>query len=147
MEGFLLFGIVVWLILISFFVFKIWSHYNSLVARTDKRQLSQILDDFVKEGDLLKNDLKVIKKHLEEVDGERLNYLKKTAIVRFNPFKGIDNGQSFVLALLNEKRTGLVINFIYTKDGLRVYAKKIKEGRGMDYQLSAEEKEAVGKIS
>jgi len=45
--------------------------------------------------------------------------------------------------LLNKKNCGLILNFIYTRDGLRVYTKAVKDGKGDKYQLSEEEKKAV----
>jgi len=147
MMTFLLFGIIGWLVLISFFIFRVWSHYNSLVERTDKRRLNQVLDNFIKDSEDLKMGLQVVKKRLEEMDSEKVNYFQRASIFRFNPFKGISGDQSFVLSLLNENKTGLVLNFIYTKDGLRVYAKKVSKGQGADYKLSDEEKKVVEGIS
>ena len=66
-------------------------------------------------------------------------------MVRFNPFERSGGEQSFVLALLNNLNSGLVINFIYTREGLRTYIKKVKAGKGEKYELSEEEKEAIDK--
>ena len=64
-------------------------------------------------------------------------------LVRFNAFGKSEGEQSFVLALLNELGSGVVINFIYIHEGIRVYAKPVKAGKGEQHELSSEEKEAV----
>jgi len=38
-----------------------------------------------------------------------------------------------------------VINFMYIPDGVRVYTKKIKEGKGETLELTQEELEAIAK--
>ena len=47
------------------------------------------------------------------------------------------------LALLDKEDSGLIINFIYTHEGVRVYTKKVKQGKGEEYQLSEEEQRAI----
>ena len=74
-------------------------------------------------------------------------HFQKIGLVRFNPFERVGGEQSFVIALLNNLNSGLVINFIYTREGLRTYIKKIREGKGEKYNLSNEEQEAVKKSS
>ncbi len=68
--------------------------------------------------------------------------IQKTGVVRFNPFNGMGGDQSFVIALLDKKNDGFVISSLFIKDGNRVYAKAIKQGKS-DHVLSNEEKEAV----
>jgi len=68
--------------------------------------------------------------------------LRKTGIVRFNPFNDVGGNQSFVIALLDNKNNGFVISSLFVKDGNRVYTKAIKNGKS-DHLLSEEEKEAL----
>jgi hypothetical protein len=68
--------------------------------------------------------------------------IQKTGVVRFNPFNDIGGNQSFVIALLDNKNNGFLISSLFVKDGNRVYAKAIKDGRS-DHLLSSEEKEAL----
>jgi hypothetical protein len=52
--------------------------------------------------------------------------------------------QSFVIALLDDKNNGFVISSLFVKEGNRVYAKAIREGKS-DYLLSKEEVEAINR--
>ena len=68
--------------------------------------------------------------------------IQKTAIVRFNPFNEMGGDQSFVIALLDDKNNGFVISSLFVKEGNRVYAKAIINGKS-DHSLSKEEVEAI----
>jgi hypothetical protein len=70
--------------------------------------------------------------------------IQKTGIVRFNPFKEIGGNQSFVIALLDDKNNGFVISSLFVKEGNRVYAKAVNNGKS-DHSLSEEEVEAINK--
>jgi hypothetical protein len=54
------------------------------------------------------------------------------------------SSQSFSLALLDENGSGAVISAIYSREGIRVYAKPIKEGKS-EQALTPEEEEAIWK--
>jgi hypothetical protein len=80
-------------------------------------------------------------KNLEDISEKAI---KKTGIVRFNPFNEVGGNQSFVIALLDDKNNGFIISSLFFKEGNRVYAKAIKNGKS-DHLLSNEEEEALKK--
>lgn len=67
---------------------------------------------------------------------------QKVSLIRFNPFKEVGGDQSFSIALLDLNNNGFVISSIYGRDGNRVYAKAINNGKSQ-HSLSEEEKEAI----
>lgn len=67
----------------------------------------------------------------------------KVEILRFNPFNDIGGDQSFSVALLDGRNTGVVISSLHTKEGTRVYAKPIIKGEEGKYALTQEEKQVV----
>ena len=69
--------------------------------------------------------------------------IHKVGIIRFNPFKDIGGDQSFALALLDGKDSGLVISSLHTREGTRIYAKPIAKGESEKYTLTEEEKTAI----
>ena len=85
-----------------------------------------------------------LSKDVEELKENGKWSLQKVGIVRFNPFREVGGDQSFSLALLDGKDSGLVITSLYTREGNRVYGKPIKGGLS-EYSLSTEEKEAISK--
>jgi len=54
----------------------------------------------------------------------------------------VGGDQSFSLALLDKRNSGVVITSLYAREGNRVYGKPIKEGTS-EYPLSEEEKKAI----
>lgn len=72
-------------------------------------------------------------------------HLQKVGLVRFNPFRDTGGDHSFTLAVLDGAKTGLVISSLHSRDNTRIYAKPIKEGKAIGYQLSQEENEAIKK--
>ncbi|EKD58859.1 MAG: hypothetical protein ACD_56C00037G0004 [uncultured bacterium] len=69
--------------------------------------------------------------------------IHKVGIIRFNPFKDIGGDQSFALALLDGKDSGLVISSLHTREGTRIYSKPITRGESEKYTLTDEEKAAI----
>jgi hypothetical protein len=72
-----------------------------------------------------------------------LESIHKVGIIRFNPFGDIGGDQSFSVALLDGKNTGVVISSLHTKEGTRVYSKPIIKGEADKYPLTEEEKKVV----
>lgn len=73
----------------------------------------------------------------------QLSYaVQKVGMIRFNPFGEVGGNQSFAVALLDNYHTGVIILSLYSRDGVRIYAKPVKDGKS-EYQLSHEEEEAL----
>lgn len=68
--------------------------------------------------------------------------IRKIGVVRFNPFSDLGGNQSFVIAMLDNRNNGFLISSLFVKDGNRVYAKAVKEGKS-EHPLSDEEKQAL----
>jgi len=64
--------------------------------------------------------------------------------VRFNPFADQGSNQSFAIGMLNEEGDGVVFSSLYSRERMSVFAKPIKNNKS-EYELSAEEKEALKK--
>ena len=64
--------------------------------------------------------------------------------VRFNPFSGDGSGgnQSFSVALIDERLSGVVLSTIYARDRVGVYAKPIAAGAS-SFELTIEERDAI----
>jgi len=71
--------------------------------------------------------------------------IKKTGIIRYNPFKdsGVGGKQSFSTAIIDALGNGLIISNLFSREMTRVSAKEIKEWQPIEQQLSPEEKEVL----
>ena len=138
----LLLVVLGWLFFLSYLVYKTRNHYFNLVKNTKKYRLDEILDFLLKKNSDLEKNLAFIEQELKkEIEKSKFN-LKKISIIRYHPFdRGGD--QSFVLGIFDEENNGFILNFIYTKEGLRVYPKIVKKGEGVNYKLTDEEKKTL----
>lgn len=132
-----------WLIVLTILLLKVKKHYNSLIGHTSKRTLDTILDEIIAKDKHFAQEITTLKKGLEEVGTQAEFHFQKIGLVRFNPFERQGGEQSFILSFLDKKNNGIIVNFLYTKEGVRVYSKRITEGKSDDYELSKEEKEAI----
>jgi len=134
-----------WLIIISWQLYKTKRHYLHLVKRTKKENLDEILEKVLKNDEQFSGDIQKISRDLSQFSDKLKLSIQKIGLLRFNPFEHDGIGQSFVISLLDEHETGIVVNFIQTRDGLRVYPKKVKKGKGLEYGLTDEEKKVIEK--
>ena len=65
-----------------------------------------------------------------------------TSVVRYDAMNELSGQQSSTVALLDERRTGVVISSILHRDQARLYVKQVREGNP-EYELSPEEQQAV----
>lgn len=141
---FVLIGIlIVWIAVLTFFFWSLSGHYNNLVKTTNKKTLQTVLDSLISEIQLAKKDIANLSKTCDTIIEEGRLHIQKIGLLRFNPFKETGGDQSFILALLDENDNGVVLSGLYSRAGMRWYAKKIKQGKGLDHNLSEEEKEAI----
>ena len=65
-----------------------------------------------------------------------------TSVVRYDAMNELSGQQSSTVALLDERRTGVVISSILHRDQARLYVKQVRDGQP-EYELSPEEQQAV----
>ena len=134
---------LIWLIILSVLFWKVSSHYNNLTKNASKKSLSAILDEVLKQIDLSKKDVDILKNRCDKIEKEGLLHIQKIGLLRFNPFKDTGGDQSFILSLIDGGDTGVVISGLYSRSGTRWYAKRVVGGRGIEHELSDEEKKAI----
>lgn len=133
----------IWLIILSFLFWRILSHYNRLTKGVSSKTLKDVLEDLLKEAVVTKKEVESLKARCDRIEKEGLVHIQKIGLLRFNPFKDTGGNQSFILSLVDANDTGVVISGLYSRSGTRWYAKKVIEGRGVEYELSEEEKKAL----
>lgn len=71
-----------------------------------------------------------------------LTSLQHIGLVRFNPFEDTGSDQSFAIALLDDRRDGVVISSLHGRANTRLFAKPVADG-GSTHNLSDEEAQAI----
>jgi hypothetical protein len=65
-----------------------------------------------------------------------------SALIRYDAYGEMSGRQSTSIALLDSRRSGLVLSSIHHRDQARLYAKQVREGEP-ELELSPEESEAI----
>jgi len=118
-------------------------HYQKLTGGIEKKHLQAVLEKILKDLGEEDRQIKEILKNLKRLGKENTYNIQKIGLVRFNPFSEVGGNQSFSLALLDGEGSGLVISSLHSREVTRVYAKPIKKGKAIGYQLSTEEIQAI----
>jgi len=135
--------LLVWLALLTFLYWKLFSHYNTLTKGVEGQSLQTILDRLVRDVELSKKDIAFLRNTCDKIEQDGRLHIQKIGLLRFNPFKDTGGDQSFILSLVDGQDTGVVISGLYSRAGTRWYAKKVVKGNAVDHQLSDEEKQAL----
>lgn len=138
-----------WILLIlgfcvlTYFVWKLQIHYNRLTRGVSNQTLSQVLNELLEELRMLKRQTRGVEESVERLDRDGKGHVQRIGVVRFNPFSDTGGAQSFTIAILDGSNDGIVITSLYARSGNRWYIKQIKNGKGIDIELSKEELSAI----
>jgi hypothetical protein len=135
--------LALWLLVLTIIYWRTLSHYNKLTKGISEKSLKSVLEKLLKDADISKTDIDYLKEYCAKIEKDGLLHIQKLGLVRFNPFKDTGGDQSFILSLIDGKDTGVLISGLYSRTGTRWYAKKIKDGKGVEHDLTDEEKKAL----
>lgn len=101
----------------------------------------------------LEGELKVLRDYLEDVasrldgrlrraEGRLDGAISRRSVVRYDAYGEMSGQQSLTLALLDARRSGVVLSSILHRDQARIYVKQVHEGES-ELTLSPEEEEAL----
>ncbi len=139
------FIVLVWVAILTLFVFRMIGHYNRLTAGITKTGLRDLLESLLSSEERFKKQLVEVGEAIGRVEADGTLHTQRLGIVRFNPFSDTGGSQSFSLALLDAQENGIVITSLYARTGNRWYVKEVRKGRGKDLELSKEEQSAIKK--
>jgi len=135
----------IWVGFLSYLIFKTIANYNRLTQGITKLTLSEILKELLDHETTTQAEMKKILDQIDELEKKNLVNIQKMGLVRYNPFADTGGDQSFSLALLDGRDNGVVITSLYARTSVRWYIKTIKKGKGLEHELSEEEKSALKK--
>ncbi len=135
--------IIFWLVFLTYIFYRLLSHYNSISSASKGQGLKSLLDNLLKESAQNKKDIEMLLAYCDRIEQEGHFHIQKVGLLRFNPFKDTGGDQSFILSLVDKNNTGVIISGLYSRSGLRWYAKKVQNGRGVEHELSDDEKKAL----
>lgn len=137
----------VWLLALTVLIFGNLTALKRLSKEGKSKTIAQILQEILEKEEKNSSALKALEARHSELEKLGQLHVQKLGLARFNPFKDTGGDQSFILALLDAQDTGVIISSLHTRTGTRWYAKKVVKGKGIEYELSDEEKKALKETS
>lgn len=133
----------IWLIGLTIVFLRLSSHYNNLLKGASTKTLKSVLEEVLAEIHLSKKDIDSLRNRCDKIEKDNVGHIQKIGLLRFNPFKDTGGDQSFILVFVDANNTGVVLSGLYSRSGTRWYAKRVIEGKGVEHELSEEEKKAI----
>jgi len=116
--------------------------YHELLSGVRKGNLEDILKQHLTRIETIDKKLTANEENLYRFKDVAKNYIQKVGFKRFNPFHETGGDQSFVLVLLDDHNSGIVLSSYHQRDVTRFYAKYVVRGKP-EHKLSKEEEEEL----
>ena len=142
-EFFVILVFLIWLIFIQKSLLALKRKNAELFSGNKVSSLEELIIAQSKNLKTLDKDIQELYEISYQINNLAFRGIHKTAMIRFNPFKEVGGDQSFAIALLNGKNSGIVISSLFTREGTRIYSKNIAAGKAEKYPLTEEETKAV----
>ena len=144
-AGFVLLALILDLILLLW-LSKVAKHYNSLTKDIDQKTLMNILQGIQTTIAQHEKVQGATKQELQKLKDSGTLHLQHMVLKRFNPFGDTGGDQSFILAILDGNKDGVVITSLHSRENTRFYVKSLKGGVGTDHPLSEEEQKIISRL-
>lgn len=139
----LIFFVFGWLVVITILLIKILRRYYKLSGGGSDKDLGAVLEKLMAGLKDQNKEIQELHGRSDEAEKEATTHIQKIGLVRYNPFTDTGGDQSFALAILDGKDTGIVISGLHSRDNTRLYTKLVKKGKPVKHEFSKEEKEAI----
>ena len=116
--------------------------YGALVRGAQGGSLEQVLDQHIGQVRQVSSRLDDLNTMTEYLEQRTRGSLQHIGLVRFNPFEDTGSDQSFAIALLDDRKDGIVISSLHGRANTRVFAKPVENGTSR-HTLSSEETDAI----
>lgn len=149
---------ITFIIFIVFAIMLIVSLIMNIITLCKLKKLQRKCDKFTrgKDAESLEDTIfeclekvddveRVLRVSQEEILNLRKNQklaIQKIGLVKYDAFFDMRGQQSYIIALLDQRENGFIINSFYSREGNYSYMKEIKEGV-CSLELSPEEEEAL----
>lgn len=148
-SGYITMALAVWCLIITVCYFSVSRRLSAINKKRNLKieegsigEISDSIQEIVNQIGKVEVNLGHMVKDLRDTNTQLGGCLQKYGLVRFDAFTDVGGEQSFALALLDDRGSGLVLSNIYGRQDSRMYVKQMSEGRS-DRPLSDEEKSAV----
>lgn len=122
---------------------RLKNHYDRLTHGVEPKHLIKALEGIQRTLSEHERAHVITKKELKAIADASRQYLQTITLKRFNPFSDTGGDQSFMLALLDGHKDGIVITSLHSRENTRFYVKSVKGGEGIEHPLSPDEQKLI----
>jgi hypothetical protein len=102
----------------------------------------QLEQGFTDLRDWVEESIEHFERRMQSTEGRLDGCIAYRSMVRYDAYNELSGHQSSSLALLDARRSGVVVSSIVHRDQARLYVKQLRDGEA-EIELSPEEREAV----
>jgi hypothetical protein len=132
----------VWLVVLQGRLNRLVAHYDRLTGDVTDGTLRDAFERYVERLDEATGQVEDLTRLCNTVEDQVRRAIQRVGVVRFNPFADTGGDQSFAVALLDARGSGVVISSLFSRNSTRVFAKAIVDGKST-YLLTDEEQDAI----
>lgn len=137
--------LAVWLLVLSFLVWQQGNFLRSLFPKSGERDIRKKFEEITEAIEGFKTLLSDLESKAEESQKRGLQHIQRVELLRFNPYNDTGGDQSFVVCLLDNEGSGVVVTSLHARSGTRIFGKAISLGKSVKHELSKEEELVVKK--
>jgi hypothetical protein len=133
-------------IVLAFKLRRIRSAQKAVLGADGQRDLvvhaQQLEKGFTDMRDWVEESIEHFERRMQSTEGRLDGCIAYRSLVRYDAYNELSGHQSSSLALLDARKSGVVVSSIVHRDQARLYVKQLHEGEA-EIALSPEEQEAV----
>lgn len=121
---------------------RLRTSYEVFMSGRDAKSMEEAIMSLFDDISLLKVISEKNKKDIGLIIEDLKETYQRVGIVKYDAFKEMGGKLSFSIALLNDNKTGFILNSVHSSDGCYVYTKEIIDGES-PISLGDEERKAL----
>ncbi|HEX6061897.1 MAG TPA: DUF4446 family protein [Candidatus Limnocylindria bacterium] len=135
-------GLAAWLLVLQRSESRLRSRLRRILSDNGSTGLDEVLAGQATRIEQLATRVDALTALQRELETSTGRSLQKVGVVRFNPFQDSGGDQSFAIALLDQRGSGVVVSSLHGRAETRIFAKQVTNGRST-HSLSDEEQQAI----
>jgi hypothetical protein len=116
--------------------------WSSLLDGAKGENIERLLYDHLRERMALQEQFNGLARQVTVLEESDLGAKRYVGLVRYDAFEDVGGGQSFALAIYDERGDGAILTSVVGRSDCRVYCKPLLSGRS-ERNLSQEEQRAI----
>lgn len=135
-------GLAAWLLVLQRSESRLRSRLRRILSDNGSTGLDEVLAGQATRIEQLATRVDALTALQRELESATGRSLQKVGVVRFNPFQDSGGDQSFAIALLDQRGSGVLVSSLHGRAETRIFAKQVINGRST-HSLSDEEQQAI----